>query len=191
MVDYGAGIADAVRHLAELGHRRMAFIGGPPGMPSSDGRRRAFEASLERQVGERPAGVYEADFRVEGGRLAAAHMLRSGTRPTAVVVANDAMALGVLRECRAAGLAVPRDISVVGHDDIALAALTEPPLTTVMLPRHALGRKAVEALIATIGHPEQLGVEIPIPTSLIVRQSTGPVPSAIHRVISTLPSGQG
>ena len=175
-VDYGAGLADALRHLAELGHHSIAFIGGPAGIPSSEVRRRAFEASFHRYVGGVPAGVYEADFRTEGGRVAAARMLQARPRPTAVVVANDAMALGVLRECHAAGLSVPRDISVVGYDDIALAALAEPPLTTVMLPRQALGRKAVEALLATINHPEQLGVEIPIPTSLIVRESTGPVP---------------
>jgi DNA-binding LacI/PurR family transcriptional regulator len=73
---------------------------------------------------------------------------------------------------------VPQDVSVIGFDDISFAALTEPPLTTVSLPRQMLGQRAIEALLATIDHPEQQGLEIPIPTSLVVRQSTAAAPVA-------------
>jgi LacI family transcriptional regulator len=83
------------------------------------------------------------------------------------------MALGVMRECHAAGLSIPRDISLVGFDDIAFAELADPPLTTVSLPRTELGTKAVEALMMTIDHPEQEGVEVHIETHLVVRNSTG------------------
>ena len=100
-------------------------------------------------------------------------MLSSRELPTAVVAANDLMALGAMAEFRAAGLQLPRDVSVVGFDDIAFAALAEPPLTTVRLPLAELGRRAVEALVETINHPEQLGTEIHIPTHLVTRGSTG------------------
>ena len=85
------------------------------------------------------------------------------------------MALGVMAECYSRGLRVPDDISIIGFDDIAFASLNHPALTTVRLPRTDLGRKAVEALMTTIEHPEQLGVEINIPTYLLLRDSTAPV----------------
>lgn len=92
--------------------------------------------------------------------------------PTAVVVANDLMALGAMHEFKAAGLRVPHDVSIVGFDDIAFAALSEPPLTTVVSPRVEIGRRAVEALLTTLKHPTQTGVEIRIPTNLVTRGST-------------------
>ena len=98
----------------------------------------------------------------------------AGRVPTVVVVANDMMALGVMQEFWAAGLLVPRDISVVGFDDIAFAALADPPLTTVCSPRLEIGRRAIEALMTTIKRPEQTGIEIRIPTYLITRNSTAP-----------------
>ncbi|HVF29010.1 MAG TPA: substrate-binding domain-containing protein, partial [Pyrinomonadaceae bacterium] len=106
------------------------------------------------------------------GKRAAREMIAAGELPTAIVAANDLMALGAMRELRAAGFRVPHDVSIVGFDDIAFAALAEPPLTTVCLPRDELGRRAVEALLATIEHPEQEGVEIHLPTYLVVRGST-------------------
>jgi LacI family transcriptional regulator len=173
-VDYQAGIEEAIAHLAQLGHRRIAYVGGPPKMRSSQRRLVAFRHGVRRHLHREAAGVYAADFRMEGGRNAARQMLDSQPRPTAVVVANDMMALGVMQECRAAGLTIPGDISVIGFDDIAFAALTQPPLTTVSLSRQVLGRKAIEGLLATIDHPEQRGLEIPIPTSLVIRSSTAP-----------------
>jgi LacI family transcriptional regulator len=178
-VDFQRGIGEAVDHLVSLGHRRIAFISGPRHLHTSRRRVSAFRRSLRRHAAERNGqqvgDVYEGDFRLEGGRRAAREMLAE-RRHTAVLVANDMMALGVMQECRAAGLRIPRDISVIGLDDIALAALTEPPLTTVSLPRQTLGRTAVEVLLATIAHPKQLGVEIKIATSLVLRESTGPAP---------------
>jgi DNA-binding LacI/PurR family transcriptional regulator len=102
-------------------------------------------------------------------------LLGSESRPSAVVVANDMMALGVMQECRSAGLQIPHDLSVIGFDDIAFATLTQPPLTTVSLPRQILGQKAIAALLATIEHPEHQGVEIHVPTALVVRESTAAV----------------
>jgi LacI family transcriptional regulator len=174
-VMYESGIEEAIRHLVALGHKRLAFIGGPKHLRSASKRLEAFRDSVARALaGEDAPASYEGDFKLEGGQRAAREILSAGELPTAVVAANDMMALGAMREFRAAGLNIPRDISVVGFDDIAFAALADPPLTTVCLPRMELGRRAVEALMTTIEHPERQGVEIRIPTYLIVRGSTAP-----------------
>jgi LacI family transcriptional regulator len=176
-VDYPAGIDEAVRHLVSLGHRRIAHVAGASRIPSGVIRREAFLDSMARHLpGEPATAVFEGDFRLDGGRRAASEILSAGELPTAVVVANDMMALGAMQEFHAAGLQVPRDISVVGFDDIAFAVLAEPQLTTICLPRAELGRRAVEALMMTIEHPDQRGVEINIPTYLVTRGSTGPAP---------------
>jgi len=173
VVDYPTGIDQAVAHLAALGHRRIAFIAGPLGMRSSQQRLCAFVSSVERHLGDAPGRIFESDYRFEGGRRAACELLQDATRHTAVIAGNDMMALGVLHECRARDVAVPGDLSVVGFDDIVLASLSYPRLTTVSLSRQSLGRRAVEALLATLDHPDRVGVALPVPTSLVVRESTG------------------
>ena len=177
-VDYEAGIEGAIRHLVDLGHRRIAFVGGPGHLRSAARRLEAFRGAVARLLPAEPPRVFRGDFKLEGGRLAAREMLSANDQPTAVVAANDMMALGLVGELRAAGLEIPRDVSVVGFDDIAFASLVDPQLTTVCLPRAELGRHAVEALIATISHPEQQGVEIKIPTYLVARGSTAPARGA-------------
>jgi len=176
-VNYEAGIEEAIGHLVSLGHAEISFIGGPAHLRSAARRHEAFCNSMRRHLPGARAAVHRGDFRLEGGRRAACEMLADREMPTAVVAANDMMALGAMVEFRAAGLSIPRDISVVGFDDIAFAALAEPRLTTVCLPRMELGRRAVEALMMTIEHPDQRGVEINIPTYLVIRGSTAPAPS--------------
>ncbi|MGI8564934.1 MAG: LacI family DNA-binding transcriptional regulator [Pyrinomonadaceae bacterium] len=172
-VNYGAGIAEAMQHLSALGHRRIAYIGGPEHLRSAAKRREAFLDFVSKHLDDAPRPtVYVGDFKLDGGKRAAREMIAAGEMPTAIVAANDLMALGAMRELRAAGFRVPHDVSIIGFDDIAFAALAEPPLTTVCLPRDELGRRAVEALLATIEHPEQEGVEIHLPTYLVVRGST-------------------
>ncbi len=174
-VDYAGGIEQAILHLLTLGHNQIAYVGGPPWLPSASKRLQAFCSSAARHLPEMGQPVlYEGDFGLEGGRRAARELLSTGASPSAVVVANDLMALGFVQECHSAGLQVPHDISVVGFDDIAFAALSDPPLTTVCLPRTELGRQAFKALVACIEHPERQGIEIKVPTYLVVRASTGP-----------------
>jgi LacI family transcriptional regulator len=175
VVDYEAGISEAINHLHWLGHRKIAYVGGPARLRSAIRRLEAFRDSMAHQLPETtPLEIYEGDFRLEGGTRVAREMLALGNLPTAVVVANDMMALGLMKEFHERGLHVPDDISIVGFDDIAFAELSNPPLTTVCLPRVELGRKAVEALMATIEHPESRGVEINVSTYLILRDSTAP-----------------
>ncbi|MDT5063095.1 MAG: LacI family transcriptional regulator [Acidobacteriota bacterium] len=176
VVDYEAGIGEAISHLAWLGHKKIAYVGGPARLRSAAKRLEAFRDSMTHYLpGSEPFAIYEGDFRLEGGRHAAKEMFSASEMPTAVVVANDMMALGVIAECHERRLHVPDDISIVGFDDIAFASLSNPPLTTVCLPRVELGRKAVEALMATIEHPDSQGVEFHIPTYLVLRDSTAPV----------------
>jgi LacI family transcriptional regulator len=175
-VNYESGIEEAISHLVSLGHAEISFISGPAHLRSAARRNEAFVGSMRRHLPRARAEVYRGDFKLEGGRRAACEMLAARERPTAVVAANDMMALGAMVEFHAAGLLIPRDISVVGFDDIAFAVLAEPQLTTICLPRAELGRRAVEALMMTIEHPDQRGVEINIPTYLVTRGSTGPAP---------------
>jgi len=175
VVDYAGGIEAAVHYLVSLGHRRIAHIAGPSHFRSAVTRREAFLESMARHLPGKPApAIFEGDFRFEGGRGAALEILAAAELPTAVVIANDMMELGAMHEFRAKGLLVPRDISVVGFDDIAFAALAQPALTTICSPRAELGKKAVEALMMTIEHQNQPGVEIHLSTYLVIRKSSGP-----------------
>jgi DNA-binding LacI/PurR family transcriptional regulator len=128
-----------------------------------------------------PEQIYHGDFKIEGGKSSAAQILASGALPTALIAANDLTAFGAISEFRVAGLNVPEDISVIGFDNIDFASLTEPALTTVNLPRQELGRLAVEALMTTLSSPTQYGVELTIPTQLVIRQSTSPVRTKISK----------
>ena len=103
--------------------------------------------------------------------------------PTSVIAANDMMALGAMQEFKQAGLRIPQDISIIGFDDIAFASLSEPPLTTIHSPRTEMGRRAIEALVATIKHPHQTGIEVKLPTFLIKRNSTAPPGPAKKKLI--------
>lgn len=174
LVDYTVGIEEGVRHLISLGHRRIVHIAGPARFRSAIIRREAFINSMARYAGDVQPSIYEGDFRFDGGRRCASEILAGPVRPTAVMSANDMMAFGAMQEFRAAGLSIPRDISIIGFDDIAFAALADPPLTTICSPRLEIGRRAIEALMATIERPGQTGVEVRIPTYLITRSSTAP-----------------
>ncbi len=173
-VCYAEGIKQAVLHLKDLGHRNIAFVSGTPHLRSAQRRLEAFRQTMREVLPDAPERIFQGDFKIEGGKQAAREILSADELPTAVVAANDLMAFGAISEFRAAGLNVPRDISVIGFDDIAFASLTEPSLTTVNLPRRELGQKAVEALLATISNPTQHGVEFSISTKLIVRETTAP-----------------
>lgn len=172
-VNYEEGVHQAVEHLLELGHRQIAFISGPAQFPSAQIRREAFLRAMKKHkstLHTEPV-ICEGDFKMESGQQAVTQILGLKHRPTAIVAANDLMAVGALRELARAKLQVPQDISVIGCDDIWLARLTDPPLTTVMIPRAEIGAAAVEAVLHVDG---KLGREIRIPTQLVVRESTGP-----------------
>jgi LacI family transcriptional regulator len=175
ILDYAIGIDEAVRHLVSLGHTKIVHIAGSHEIYSAGVRQQAFVDAMKKYFpGGSEMKIYEGDFRFEGGRHAAHQILSERELPTAIVVANDLMALGAMQEFKSAGLRIPQDISIVGFDDIAFASLSEPALTTVCSPRVEIGRRAFEALALTMDTPRQQGVEIRIPTHLVERNSTAP-----------------
>ncbi|MFF3849828.1 LacI family DNA-binding transcriptional regulator [Streptomyces sp. NPDC002328] len=172
-----SGGRTATRHLTELGHRRIAMIGGPQDQlyccARLDGHRSAMQAA-GLPVG--PELVVHAPLTVEDGCEAARALLALPDRPTAVFTTNDLQALGVYRAAREAGLRIPDDLSVVGFDDLPVVAWVDPPLTTVHQPLTEMAVAATE-LALTLGRGEeapQVGLEIA--TKLTVRSSTAPPP---------------
>jgi len=172
--DHRAGAAEATRHLIALGHRRIAHIAGTRTLPSSARRLAGYRETLaEADLPQLSELFGQGDFRMESGADAMRGFLALADPPTAVLCANDEMAFGAIRAAREAGLRVPQDLSVVGFDDLSIAEYFTPPLTTVHIPRHELGRQAAHALIEHLA-----GREVPsdrvLPTRLVLRQSTAP-----------------
>lgn len=180
IVDCEIGIDEALSHLVSLGHTRIAHLAGPHTTRAGSQRLAAFNHCLARYLPGSAPLIFEGDFRVEGGRRAASEMLASDLLPTAVLAANDMMALGLIQQFRSAGLSIPRDVSIIGFDDIAFAALSDPPLSTVSLPRTEMGRRVVEALMMTIarsggsafGQGSDSSSEFHIATHLVTRGTT-------------------
>jgi DNA-binding LacI/PurR family transcriptional regulator len=168
----------ATRHLTDLGHRRIAMVAGPDQVlycqARLDGHRSALEAA---HLPADPGLIVRTELTQEGGLRAARGLLGRADPPTAVFAANDLQALGVYQAARAAGLRIPQDLSVVGFDDLPIAALLDPPLTTVRQPLAEMAMAATELALA-LGRgeqPRQLGIELA--TTLTVRASTAGRPS--------------
>jgi DNA-binding LacI/PurR family transcriptional regulator len=170
VLDYEHGIVEALEHLTKLGHRRIAYIGGPTNLHSSQRRKNAFIESAAHMGLGAPTTI-DADFTVKGGYFACAKLL-AGSTPTAIVAGNDLTAIGVLHRAYDGGLRVPEDLSVVGFDDILFAEFTQPALTTVSVPRIEIGRVGFQALWTMMADPARAGREYRVGTSLIARQTT-------------------
>jgi LacI family transcriptional regulator len=174
-INYLNGIRQAVQHLAALRHEQIAFISGPLALKSAKSRRSAFEKAM-REIGLEVAKglVVEGDHTLEGGVRAMQSLLSLPKRPTAVVCSNDMTALGVMHKCYEDGLHIPRDLSLVGFDDIRLAQFVLPPLTTVRMSQSELARIAFHALLTELERetPSEHGTEYVLETSLVLRDST-------------------
>ncbi|MER7728105.1 LacI family DNA-binding transcriptional regulator [Streptomyces sp. NPDC096323] len=172
--DQAGGAAAAVRHLLALGHETVRHVAGPEGSFSAERRVerwRSVLAEAGRAVPEPLRGDWTAESGYRAGRRIAAD-----PDCTAVFVANDQMALGVLRALHEAGRRVPDDISVVGFDDIPEAASFIPPLTTVRQDFAGVGQRGVEDLLRQIRNEKPARSTTLVPTRLIVRRSTAPPP---------------
>src|SRR5258708_28961486 len=179
-VDYRHGIRQGVQHLAALGRRKMGFISGPNRLRSAKSRLSAFTSSLkEFGISPDPAWLLEGDHTLEGGIAAMERVVASGKVPTAVMCSNDMTAIGVLHKAYRAGLSVPEDLSVIGFDDIHMARVTIPPLTSIHMSRLDLARAAVMALRAHLEGTSQER-EHKIDTHLVVRETTGYPQGAIQ-----------
>jgi DNA-binding LacI/PurR family transcriptional regulator len=187
-VDQRAGATAATQHLLDLGHRTVWHVAGPLDWLEADHRQSAWRAALTAAGASQPE-VLHGDWSPRSGYDAGrklAEYRRAGADVTAVFVANDQMALGVLRAFREAGIDVPADVSVVGFDDIPEAEFFPPPLTTVRQDFAAVGRNSIGVLLDRIetgpAHPPP---RVVVPASLIVRSST----AAVDGDVSEDPSG--
>lgn len=174
-IDYLNGIRQAVQHLAALRHEAIAFITGPLSLKSAVARRNAFLQSME-EIGltVNPDLVVEGDHTLEGGMRAMARLLSGQSKPTAVMCSNDMTAIGVMRQSYEEKISIPRDLSVIGFDDIRLAQFILPPLTTVQMSQAELARLAFHALLADVQRetPAPHGTEYLLETKLVLREST-------------------
>jgi DNA-binding LacI/PurR family transcriptional regulator len=170
-VDNAGGARAAVAHLLERGRRRIATVTGPPEMVAGQDRLAGYRAALS-GAALSGAGALEAtgDFTEAGGYRAVRELLARRPDLDAVFAAGDSMAVGALRALREAGRTVPGDVAVVGFDDSPLAAVTDPPLTTVRQPVEELGRAMAELLAALVAGDEP-GSRV-LPTELVVRASS-------------------
>jgi len=175
-IDYLCGIRQAVQHVAALKHERIAFITGPHALKSAMARKHAFVKATE-EIGRDPEPdlIIEGNHTMEGGRGASGRLLERTKKPTAILCSNDMTAIGVMRRCYEDGISIPRDLSVVGFDDIRLAQFMLPSLTTVQMSQTDLARLAFDALLAEVEREEPLpeGSEYVLKTTLIPRESTG------------------
>jgi LacI family transcriptional regulator len=168
----------AVEHLAALGHTRIAHIAGPSTTSTGLGRRRGFEAAVARAglQGAAQLIVEASRYTEDEGARCCRELLARDRAFTAIVAANDMLALGCYDALEEAGLRCPDDVSIVGCNDMPFAGRFAPPLTTISVAREQMGRSAAELLLELIEDPQLPPRQIVITPELVVRESTGPVP---------------
>lgn len=175
-IDQRAGARAAIDHLADLGHRRIAHITGPTGVPTRAERLAAFRGALrDRTLPYDPALVATGISTIDESRSATTALLALPDPPTAIFTYNDRLAVGSYQAIRAAGLAIGRDVSVVGFDDIPMTEWLDPALTSVRQPRREMGRIAVDILLQAL-RGEVASELVVVQPTLIVRGSTGRAP---------------
>lgn len=175
--DDESGELQAVEHLHALGHRQIGFVAGPL-FTSNAARRLASFRQAARRLGLADDAAVEAGaFDEIAGYRAGCALLADHPQTTAVIAGNDLLAIGVIEAAQERGLACPRDLPVVGFNDMRLASRVSPPLTTVRVPEYDVGARAAELLLAIIEDPGRRPETVLISGELIVRGSTAPAPS--------------
>ncbi|MFF7987167.1 LacI family DNA-binding transcriptional regulator [Streptomyces sp. NPDC007901] len=176
--NWNGGLA-ATRHLLDLGHRRIGMIAGPRRMMCSRARIDGYRAALETGgVAFDPALIREGNFYHETGYWAGLELLRLEDRPTAIFTGNDLQALGVYEAARELGLHIPKDLSVVGFDDLPIARWVGPPLTTVRQPLTEMAEVAARMVIDLARGNLPSALRVDLATSLVERSSTARPPTA-------------
>jgi LacI family transcriptional regulator len=164
-----------MRHLLELGHRRIAQITGPRGWVATEDRRRGYRAALAAAgILPEPALEVEAEPEIAPGRDATKYLLELPEPPTAIFAFNDNIAIGAIQAARARGMRVPEDVSIVGFDDVENATIVTPALTTVRQPLAEMGRTAVSLLNRLLDGRGFETLHVELATRLVVRDSTAP-----------------
>lgn len=186
-IDSSPGTSAAVAHLCELGHTRIAFLGGIAGQRIAIARREAFRKAMTANGLESDETlIVDARFSFEGGLAAMCELLQLDDRPTAALCANDVSAFGAMRALADRGLVAGKDFSIVGLDDVDLCRMIHPYLTTLRLSREQLARLCFTALDKLFKAPHRPGVQLVLETELVLRETTGPrvateTGSRIHR----------
>jgi len=181
-IDYQHGIRQAVQHLAALGHTRIAFVSGPAHLKTVIRRKQAFHACMEEiDLETPPEMLIEGDHTMAAGGQAVSALMSLSDRPTAVFCSNDLTAIGAMRKAFELSVNIPKDLSVVGFDDIPSAQCMTPPLTTVQMPQNQIASIAFRALL-DLAQPAFGGnsraIEAIAP-NLVLRSSTTLAPSRI------------
>jgi LacI family transcriptional regulator len=172
--DNVGGARLAVRHLHSLGHTRIATVAGSQKTKPGADRLLGYRAELQAlELDARPGYEQVGDFYSESGEAAMRALLELPERPTAVFAAADMMAIGAMRAVQAAGLRVPDDVAVIGFDDIEIAPLVSPALTTIRQDKVGLGLAAARALVEQIENPDVTPPVLTLPVELVVRASSG------------------
>lgn len=175
-VDNALGGYLAGKHLIEMGHTHIGLVGGPDGLFSVIERRAGFEKALaEAGLELRPEDVLLGDYTRQFGRDAALELCRRDNRPTAIFAQSDYNAIGILAGLRELGLAAPKDLSIVGFDDMPFAELTSPALTTIRQPIAAMGRMGFQTLLALLNKQDVSDITR-LPVELVIRDSVAPPP---------------
>jgi len=177
LLDNKAAAYAMTDHLLALGHKRIAMIKGPPRSPLTRDRVAGYQEALaEAGVTFDDSLLSPGNFSLDSGRDAAKQLMQLPNPPTAIFCENDEMAIGALQQLKQLGLRVPQDVSVAGFDDIAFAAYSEPPLTTIAQPAEDFGSTAVSLLIDLVEGRLGKAPKVILPFDLIERASTGPAP---------------
>jgi len=179
--DHRKGMRMLLELLHALGHRRMAYISAPIFVRPTEERRQEFVDTTSR-YGAEGLVVAPVEDGFAGGREATRELLRSGFAPTAILCVNDWVAVGVIRELRNQGLAVPQDVSVTGFDDITIAEFCCPSLTTIHIPRTEIGRLVVAGLVPDASGAPPPARRVYLEPELVLRESTGVAPAVSAHV---------
>ncbi|HSR70302.1 MAG TPA: LacI family DNA-binding transcriptional regulator [Acidobacteriota bacterium] len=186
VLDHGAAVHQALSHLSQLGHRRIAYLKGSAGNVDAADRWRAIEAaasSLDLEIDPRlvlqlQSPSYGESFQQEGGYQEGFQygrkLLDTGLPFTALFAFNDISAIGATRAFLDAGLKIPEDLSIIGFDDLGSTPFLNPPLTTIRQPLRQMGQRAARLLLSHLDSGADLGATVSIQPELIVRSSTGP-----------------
>lgn len=174
--DNVAAMTELAHEVISAGHRKLGFISAHSASNDRARDRRTGVENAMRAAGLDPGAldVIETDYSIETGASAFRKMMGRDTAPTAVLCGNDVLAVGALRAARAMGLQVPRDVSITGFDDIELATLAEPALTTVHVPHREMGRRAATMLVHLMDGTTAPQSSVELPTDLRLRASLGP-----------------
>jgi len=166
----------AVRHLAELGHKRIAHLGGPADTAMGRIRWAGFQMAM-RAAGLIPAGMVDTAFNTREEGRGAMDRLLAGDPFTAVVAAHDMLAIGCLDVMKQRGIRCPQDISLTGHNDMPLVDMLTTPLTTVRIDYQRMGTEAAKLMLQRLADPEALSINLALKPELVVRRSTAPPPA--------------